>query len=87
MRPLSHGLVHIFMISVEDPSENFQRLRDFVDARNCMKLKSFQPEKLREGYDDDMPWEAREKLKINRVRQNLYMLICIMVSFQFLRCQ
>ena len=59
------------MILVEDPSENFQRLRDFVDARNCMKLKSFQPEKLREGYDDDMPWEAREKLKINRVRKKI----------------
>ena len=57
----------INFVSVEDPSENFQRLRDFVDARNCMKLKSFQPEKLRKGYDDDMPWEAREKLKINRV--------------------
>lgn len=61
-----YGNSDILDITVEDPSENFQRLRDFVDARNCMKLKSFQPEKLRKGYDDDMPWEAREKLKINR---------------------
>ena len=56
-------------IVVEDPSENFQRLRDFVDARNCMKLKSFKPASLLEGWDDDMAWEAREKYKINRVRR------------------
>ncbi|RXG60256.1 Histone acetyltransferase type B catalytic subunit [Armadillidium vulgare] len=26
-------------ITVEDPSESFQRLRDYVDARNCQELK------------------------------------------------
>lgn len=61
-----YGNSDILDITVEDPSENFQRLRDFVDARNCMKLKSFKPESLQEGYDDDMAWEAREKYKINR---------------------
>ncbi|XP_045209831.2 histone acetyltransferase type B catalytic subunit-like [Mercenaria mercenaria] len=61
-----YGNSDILDITVEDPSENFQRLRDFVDARNCMKLKSFQPEKLCEGFDDDMQHEARLKLKLNR---------------------
>ena len=28
-------------ITVEDPSDNFVRLRDFVDTRNCLKLPSF----------------------------------------------
>ena len=36
-----------------------------------MKLKSFKPESLQEGYDDDMAWEAREKYKINRVKEIL----------------
>ena len=57
-----------FFLAVEDPSENFQRVRDFVDAKNCAKLKSFQPDKLAEGFCYDMQLEAREKLKINRVR-------------------
>ncbi|WAR05561.1 HAT1-like protein [Mya arenaria] len=43
-----------------------QRLRDFVDARNCQKLKSFQPDKLKAGFDEDMVREARSKLKLNR---------------------
>ncbi|CAH1773589.1 unnamed protein product, partial [Owenia fusiformis] len=53
-------------ITVEDPSENFQKMRDFVDAGNCMKLKEFQPERLLEGFSDDMEWAARHKLKINK---------------------
>ena len=28
-------------ITVEDPSDNFVRLRDFVDTKNCLKLPSF----------------------------------------------
>ncbi|XP_060573241.1 histone acetyltransferase type B catalytic subunit-like [Ruditapes philippinarum] len=60
-----YGDSDILDITVEDPSENFQRLRDFVDARNCMNLKSFQPAKLHEGFDDDMSHEARLKLKLN----------------------
>lgn len=61
-----YGNSNILDITVEDPSENFQRLRDFIDAKNCMKLKSFQPDKLRAGYDEDMPREAQQKLKLNR---------------------
>ena len=28
-------------ITVEDPSDNFVRLRDFVDTQNCMKLDAY----------------------------------------------
>ncbi|XP_064644146.1 histone acetyltransferase type B catalytic subunit-like [Lineus longissimus] len=53
-------------ITVEDPSEDFQRVRDYVDASNCRHLKSFQPENLKTGFCKDMFTEAREKLKINK---------------------
>ncbi|XP_033732888.1 histone acetyltransferase type B catalytic subunit-like [Pecten maximus] len=53
-------------ITVEDPSENFQRLRDFIDARNCMSLPSYESSKLRDGFSEDMAKEAREKLKLNK---------------------
>ncbi|KAK3612177.1 hypothetical protein CHS0354_016563 [Potamilus streckersoni] len=56
----------ILDITVEDPSENFQRLRDFVDAKNCSKLESFQPRHLHNGFSDEMMKEAQEKLKLSR---------------------
>ena len=37
-------------ITVEDPSENFTRLRNFVDALKCSSLPSFQPDKLKDGF-------------------------------------
>uniref|UniRef100_A0A8W8NEZ1 Histone acetyltransferase type B catalytic subunit n=1 Tax=Magallana gigas TaxID=29159 RepID=A0A8W8NEZ1_MAGGI len=53
-------------ITVEDPSENFQRVRDFVDVKNCQGLSSFQPSKLLKGFSEEMQKEAREKFKLNR---------------------
>ncbi|KAL8561912.1 hypothetical protein ACOMHN_046702 [Nucella lapillus] len=53
-------------ITVEDPSENFQRVRDFVDAQNCMRLTNFQPDYLLEGFHPAMAEEARTKLKLNK---------------------
>lgn len=53
--------------SVEDPSDNFVRLRDFVDSKNCLKMDSFQPSKLTEGFTEAMAKEAQEKLKLNKV--------------------
>ncbi|XP_055901676.1 histone acetyltransferase type B catalytic subunit-like isoform X2 [Biomphalaria glabrata] len=55
-------------ITVEDPSENFQRVRDFVDARNCCNLKSFQPSELNQGFSHEMTHEAQLKLKLNRLQ-------------------
>nr|CAG4644809.1 EOG090X06NC [Leptodora kindtii] len=56
----------ILDITVEDPSDNFVRLRDFIDSKNCMQLESFSSEKLRQGFSAEMASEARSKLKINK---------------------
>ncbi|GFG34942.1 hypothetical protein Cfor_07209 [Coptotermes formosanus] len=57
---------HVVDITVEDPSDEFQRLRDFLDARNCSRLPSFQPHVLEEGFREEMVAEAKTKLKINK---------------------
>jgi histone acetyltransferase 1 len=36
-------------ITVEDPSEDFQRLRDFVDSQNCENLPAFSEQNLFKG--------------------------------------
>nr|CAG4646276.1 EOG090X06NC [Macrothrix elegans] len=57
---------NILDITVEDPSEEFVRLRDFVDAKNCIRLPSFSKEKLKEGFSAEMIEEAKRELKINK---------------------
>jgi len=52
-------------ITVEDPSEEFQRLRNFVDARSCKELKSFARAEIMKGFNKEMVREAREALKLN----------------------
>ncbi|XP_071526683.1 histone acetyltransferase type B catalytic subunit isoform X2 [Panulirus ornatus] len=53
-------------ITVEDPSDNFARLRDFIDSRNCLKLECFQPPVLLQGFTEAMVEEAKKKLKLNK---------------------
>jgi len=55
-------------IVVEDPSEAFVLLRDYVDCRACRSLKSFSKDSLlaNDKLTDDMEHEARKELKINR---------------------
>ncbi|KAJ9589576.1 hypothetical protein L9F63_017214 [Diploptera punctata] len=53
-------------ITVEDPSDEFQRLRDFVDVKNCKTLPSFQANKLEQGFTEEMIAEAKEKFKVNK---------------------
>uniref|UniRef100_T1IZF3 Histone acetyltransferase type B catalytic subunit n=1 Tax=Strigamia maritima TaxID=126957 RepID=T1IZF3_STRMM len=53
-------------ITVEDPSEEFVRLRDYLDSKNCLKLKSFKTECLRDGFSEEMATEAQMKLKLNK---------------------
>jgi histone acetyltransferase 1 len=65
----------IFKLTVEDPSDDFQRLRDFLDARNCSMLPSFQPRMLEEGFQKEMAAEAKTKLKINKV--SIYVLFIL----------
>ncbi|KAI9552811.1 hypothetical protein GHT06_020691 [Daphnia sinensis] len=57
---------NILDITVEDPSDEFTRLRDFVDAQNCKKLPSFSKEKLHQGFTAEMVDEAQRDLKINK---------------------
>lgn len=38
-------------ITVEDPSDDFQRLRDYVDAKNCESLPAFSRANLFNGYE------------------------------------
>ncbi|KAM8705516.1 hypothetical protein ACLKA7_009902 [Drosophila subpalustris] len=52
-------------ITVEDPSEDFQRLRNFVDAKLCMELKCFKRDEIIKGFNKEMVREAREALKLN----------------------
>lgn len=42
-------LPEVVDITVEDPSQDFQRIRDYVDAKNCETLPAFQPAKLIQG--------------------------------------
>lgn len=57
---------HVKDICVEDPSENFQRIRDFVDCVECSKLESFRPENLSAGFTTAMVEECNAKCKLNR---------------------
>lgn len=53
-------------ISVEDPSEDFVRCRDYVDCLNCMKLDEFNKVHLCKGYSNSMKTAALNKFKINK---------------------
>ncbi|XP_055694695.1 histone acetyltransferase type B catalytic subunit [Lutzomyia longipalpis] len=55
-------------ITVEDPSEDFQSIRNYIDAKLCIDLPAFQPEKLRKGFSKDMVAEAKAKAKINSLQ-------------------
>lgn len=52
-------------ITVEDPSDDFRRIRNVVDVRLCRTLAAFEPTRLLAGFDGDMVAEARKRLKIN----------------------
>ncbi|XP_055936141.1 histone acetyltransferase type B catalytic subunit-like [Argiope bruennichi] len=53
-------------VTVEDPSEEFVRIRDFIDCKRCEPLPSFSKENLFKGFSADMAEEAKEKFKINK---------------------
>lgn len=55
-------------ITVEDPSYDFLRLRDYVDALACINLSAFSQENLLNGFSGEMVKEAQEKLKINKIQ-------------------
>ncbi|XP_020846623.1 histone acetyltransferase type B catalytic subunit [Phascolarctos cinereus] len=53
-------------ITAEDPSESYVKLRDFVLVKLCQDLSCFSPDKLMQGFSQDMVTEAQQKLKINK---------------------
>jgi histone acetyltransferase 1 len=53
-------------ITVEDPSDDFELLRDYVDARDCMKLPSYSVENLKNGFSDKMLEETSKQLKMTK---------------------
>ncbi|XP_032821290.2 histone acetyltransferase type B catalytic subunit isoform X2 [Petromyzon marinus] len=57
---------NVLDITAEDPSENFSRLRDFVDTKLCMALPAFSPDKLLLGFTRTMATEAQLRLKVNK---------------------
>ncbi|KAJ0172243.1 hypothetical protein K1T71_012216 [Dendrolimus kikuchii] len=59
-------LSEVVDITVEDPSQDFQRIRDYVDAKNCETLAAFQPAKLLQGFSQEMANQACSKFKINK---------------------
>jgi len=56
---------------VEEPSSDFLKLRDYVDALDCRNLSAFSPENLQSGFSDKMVQQAREELKINKVKNDV----------------
>lgn len=52
-------------ITVEDASEDFQRLRNTIDSRILKDLPAFSTENLKKGFATAMAQEAKEKYKIN----------------------
>ena len=63
-------LFSIFFL-VEEPSSDFLKLRDYVDALDCRNLSAFSPENLRSGFSDKMVQQARDELKINKVENDV----------------
>ena len=55
-----------YFFTVEDPSEDFVRLRDFVDTKNCLEsVESFGSlEAVSNGFTEAMASEANKKLKL-----------------------
>ena len=65
---MAYLLYYSFHISVEDPTDNCQVIRDYVDLCRCERLNIFSPENLKNGFTKDMEVKLREELKIHKVR-------------------
>jgi len=60
------GDQNILDITVEDPSDEFIRLRDYVDSKNCIKLDVFAKEKLLTGFSSEMVEDVKSRFLINK---------------------
>lgn len=50
---------------MEDPSEKFQSVRDYVDIKLCKSLNIFSPAALKSECTKQMIKKARDQLKLN----------------------
>lgn len=57
---------NVLDITVEDPNDEFQHLRDYVDACRCSSLKAFSSENLKKGFTEEMANEAKKNLKLSK---------------------
>lgn len=55
------------LFSVEDPSEECQYLRDYVDVSNCAKLSGWSKENLLQGFTPELEQEVYRELKLCKV--------------------
>lgn len=54
----------VVSITVEDPSEECQYLRDYVDVSNCAKLSGWSKENLLQGFTPEIEQEVYRELKL-----------------------
>ncbi|XP_059476458.1 histone acetyltransferase type B catalytic subunit isoform X2 [Neocloeon triangulifer] len=60
------GKPEVTDVSVESPSPEFQRLRDFVDCLTCMKLPEFSAKNVKKRFSKEMEKIAKQKLKMGK---------------------
>jgi len=56
----------VLEITMEDPSPDCQRVRDFIDCCNCLKMACFGKDFVKKGFHPQMYTDVRDKLKINK---------------------
>ena len=47
-----YNTANVLEITMEDPSPECQRVRDFIDAKNCTSLPEFGRDFVNKGWDD-----------------------------------
>lgn len=57
---------NVLEITLEDPSDEFQRVRDYNDAKSCLNLREFSKHALDKGFHLAMFSAANETAKINK---------------------
>lgn len=51
-------------ITVEDPSDEFRRIRNVIDVTHCKDLDSFSTDKIKTGLTTEMVKEANKNFKV-----------------------
>ncbi|KAF4517559.1 hypothetical protein B566_EDAN005123 [Ephemera danica] len=66
IRPRISQMLVLPPFQVESPSEEFQRVRDYVDCLTLAGLPNFSPDKLKKGLTKEMVADAKERLKMSK---------------------